>query len=189
MQNQNKRYFTTSSGRIELYMSLQQAESVSGQGQQIENIRVLMKQQSIIDQTKNIDNNILVSELDEYGAWDVEQLSDHEDNLERLLWLAGCDISENTRTLKQEIQAEFPEYTNDYFSSHAPARHASDLQILLHDSAESATKLLCFLGTDYQFPKNIKQFISDVKGQDWFGKACIEIPFAANCPVSGKEGN
>ena len=29
-----------------------------------------------------------------YGAWDDDELSDHDANLERLVWLAGCDLRE-----------------------------------------------------------------------------------------------
>lgn len=29
-----------------------------------------------------------------YGAWNDDELSEHEKNLNRLVWLAGCDLSE-----------------------------------------------------------------------------------------------
>ena len=29
-----------------------------------------------------------------YGAWDDNELSDHDTNLDRLVWLAGCDLRE-----------------------------------------------------------------------------------------------
>jgi hypothetical protein len=29
-----------------------------------------------------------------YGAWDAEELADHDRNLDRLVWLAGCDLRE-----------------------------------------------------------------------------------------------
>jgi hypothetical protein len=29
-----------------------------------------------------------------YGAWDDAELSDHQTNLKRLVWLAGCDLRE-----------------------------------------------------------------------------------------------
>ncbi len=32
--------------------------------------------------------------LAEYGAWDDDQLASHEDNLERLVWIAAGDIQE-----------------------------------------------------------------------------------------------
>ena len=30
-----------------------------------------------------------------YGAWDEDDLSDHNANLERLAWLIGCDLAEH----------------------------------------------------------------------------------------------
>ena len=30
-----------------------------------------------------------------YGAWDEEELDDYSRNVERLVWLAGCDLEEN----------------------------------------------------------------------------------------------
>jgi len=29
-----------------------------------------------------------------YGAWDDDELSDHDSNLDRLVWLAGCQMRE-----------------------------------------------------------------------------------------------
>jgi hypothetical protein len=29
-----------------------------------------------------------------YGAWDDDELSNHDSNLDRLVWLAGCELSE-----------------------------------------------------------------------------------------------
>lgn len=180
MQNQDKRWYSSSCGRIELTMSLEQAESVSGSGEQTGNVQALLKQQNIIDQTKNIDNNVLYEIILEIFYDSDDDLNDHESNIERLIWLAGCDITENTRTLKEEIQAKYPEYTDDHFSS-----HASDLHILL-GTPDMASKLLSYLHNEYEFPKNIERFISDVEGQAWYKKACLDIPFAANCPASGK---
>ena len=39
-----------------------------------------------------IDPAILRDELREYGAWDENELADHDQNLQRLLWLAAGDI-------------------------------------------------------------------------------------------------
>jgi hypothetical protein len=45
--------------------------------------------------TLDIDPKTLAAELQEYGAWDSEELADHEDNIERIIWIAACDIAEN----------------------------------------------------------------------------------------------
>ncbi len=41
-----------------------------------------------------IDPKQLVKELEEYGAWDETELQDHNNNLERILWLAASSILE-----------------------------------------------------------------------------------------------
>lgn len=35
-----------------------------------------------------------VAYLKGYGAWDAEQLADHDANLDRLVWLTGCALRE-----------------------------------------------------------------------------------------------
>jgi hypothetical protein len=42
-----------------------------------------------------LDPENLKCELAEYGAWDAEELADHEMNCQRMLWLACGDIQEN----------------------------------------------------------------------------------------------
>jgi hypothetical protein len=39
----------------------------------------------------------LRAELREYGAWNEEELSNHEDNLARILWIACGNIREELR--------------------------------------------------------------------------------------------
>ena len=54
----------------------------------------LSKVPEIKEQIDSIDTELLKNELSEYGAWDKTELSDHEQNIQRLLWVAGCDIDE-----------------------------------------------------------------------------------------------
>jgi hypothetical protein len=39
--------------------------------------------------------DVVVRVLKDYGAWDDDDLSNHDDNLDRLLWIACGDIVEN----------------------------------------------------------------------------------------------
>jgi len=48
-------------------------------------------------QLAKINPELLRAELKEYGAWSPEELADHEDNLDRLVWIAGCDIREEMK--------------------------------------------------------------------------------------------
>ncbi|ANS03591.1 hypothetical protein [uncultured Mediterranean phage uvDeep-CGR2-KM21-C345] len=41
-----------------------------------------------------IDKESLKKELEQFGTWNKKELSNHNDNLARILWLASCDINE-----------------------------------------------------------------------------------------------
>jgi hypothetical protein len=87
-------YWTCGSGRVELEMTLEQARSASHSGQCYEDVKALMTIPKITRQLKKIDSSILAVELKAYGAWTPEELANHADNLERIVWIAACDISE-----------------------------------------------------------------------------------------------
>ena len=85
-------YFSTSSGRIELKLSRAQASSGSHQGACDDDVAELRRGPSIARQLDKIDVELLKGELREYGAWEDEELADHDQNLSRILWLACGDI-------------------------------------------------------------------------------------------------
>jgi hypothetical protein len=87
-------YWTESLGRIELQITKDQAQSCSHPGQCVQDVEALMKAPSIARQLKKLDPALVAVCLKEYGAWDEIELSNHNDNLTRLLWCACCDISE-----------------------------------------------------------------------------------------------
>ena len=89
-------WFSSSSGRIELTMTLEQAQSGSHQGQCDDDVLALSKVPEIAAQLEAIEPKLLAAELKEYGAWDADELADHEQNIIRLLWLACGDITEET---------------------------------------------------------------------------------------------
>lgn len=80
--------------RFSISMSLKQAQSASHAGRCDEDVKALLKHPSIIKQLAAIASAKLVEELKEYGAWDAEELADHEMNKNRIIWLAACNISE-----------------------------------------------------------------------------------------------
>lgn len=47
-----------------------------------------------------IDPEQLRKELSEYGAWDDEQLADHNANLQRILWIAAGNIQDEEKANK-----------------------------------------------------------------------------------------
>ena len=87
-------YWTESLGRIELQITKKQAGSCSHPGQCDVDVEALMQAPSIARQLKKLDPAIVAACLKEYGAWNELELSNHNDNLTRLLWCACCDISE-----------------------------------------------------------------------------------------------
>ena len=86
---------STSSGRIEIQMSLDEARSASHQGQCDDDVKALSELPHIAAQLAEIDPALLAKELAEYGAWDETELADHDQNLQRLLWSMAGDIVEN----------------------------------------------------------------------------------------------
>jgi hypothetical protein len=95
-----KLWYSSSSGRIELQMTLEQAESGSHQGQCDEDVRALSLVPEIKTQLDAIDKDVLAAELKEFGAWDAEELADHAQNIQRILWIACGDIKEEERSHK-----------------------------------------------------------------------------------------
>jgi len=93
--NEPPLWFTSSSGRIELRMTLTQAESMSHSGQCGADVNTGRECPSLAAQLAAVDPAALRAELKEYGAWDADELSDHNANLDRILWIAACDIQEN----------------------------------------------------------------------------------------------
>ena len=76
-----KNYWSSSSGKIELEIELDDALCCGGQGRQDDNVAALRKEPYIKTQLDALDPAVVRSELQEYGAWDAEELARHEDNL------------------------------------------------------------------------------------------------------------
>lgn len=92
---EDKLWWTSSSGNIEIQMTLDQAESVSVGGQDASGaVAEVLEDPFIQDQLAKISDEELIKALSEYGAWDDEELQDRARNEERLIWIAGGDISE-----------------------------------------------------------------------------------------------
>jgi hypothetical protein len=90
-------WFTSSHGTIEIQMTMAQAQSASHQGQCDDDVQALSNNRKIRRQLERITPEVLRKELAEYGAWDEQELADHEQNIQRILWIAAGDIVENSR--------------------------------------------------------------------------------------------
>ena len=94
MNASQKEWFTTSSGRIEFQLAIEDAHCGSHQGSCDADIAELVKVPYIFEQLAAINPDLLRCELAEYGAWDDTELSNHDENLKRILWIACGDIAE-----------------------------------------------------------------------------------------------
>jgi hypothetical protein len=76
----------------DLKITLRDAESCSHAGQCDEDVKILMDKPYIKKQLKNINPEQLKKELNDFGAWDEDELNNHEDNLMRWVWISAGDI-------------------------------------------------------------------------------------------------
>ena len=88
-------YWCDSYGLIELNITKKQAHIGYHQGQCDNDIKGLRDVPTIKRQLDKLKPEIVVHVLKDYGAWDDDDLSNHDDNLDRLLWIACGDIVEN----------------------------------------------------------------------------------------------
>jgi len=91
--------WSTSSGRITLELSIARAKACLHSGPCDNDVMCHAQASEIKCQLDSIDNDTLISELEEYGAWTKEELQaeDRQDNLERLLWIACGDVMDDER--------------------------------------------------------------------------------------------
>jgi hypothetical protein len=78
--------------RFEIKMTLEQARGASHQGRCDEDVEALLKLRHIQKQLQRISPTAIREELKEYGAWDEEELADHEANMQRIVWIAAGNI-------------------------------------------------------------------------------------------------
>ena len=81
--------------QIELNITKNQALIGYHQGQCADDIAHLRTIPAIRRQLNKLNPETVANELDRWGAWDETELKNHDENLNRLLWLACADIIEN----------------------------------------------------------------------------------------------
>jgi hypothetical protein len=80
---------------VELNITRHDAESMSQPGKNAEeDVLYAMKKPYIKKQLQKLNPEKVRKELEQYGAWDTKELSNHTTNLIRLLWVASGDIVE-----------------------------------------------------------------------------------------------
>jgi hypothetical protein len=89
------REWSSGSGRLSLWLTADDAESASHQGQCDDDVAGLAEVPYVAQQLSEWKPEHVRDELKEYGAWDETELADDAQNLQRMLWLAASDIREN----------------------------------------------------------------------------------------------
>lgn len=83
----------------EIEMTIEQALGASHAGQCDSDVAALSRVPEIAAQLDSFTPDEIREALKEYGAWTDEELQDDEQNRQRALWSAACDIRENNREL------------------------------------------------------------------------------------------
>ena len=79
---------------FDLYFTRKDVDSMPLSGACDDTVNVIANKPYIVRQFNAIDNNRLIKELIEYGAWDEIELQDKQSNIERIIWIACLDIKE-----------------------------------------------------------------------------------------------
>jgi hypothetical protein len=118
---------------LTIEMTLDQAESGSHQGDCDEDITELLKVTEIAAQLDKIGQEQIVLTLKECGAWDTEELSDHEQNRHRALWSACCDAKENLGEQLSELGDEAVDFLNSLETREGYAWEFDDNSLFLRN--------------------------------------------------------
>lgn len=81
---------TAQFNRFTITMTYDQARECGGPGDRTRQVRDLWEVMDL----SFIDDEELIAELSEYGAWDTEELQDRDENEMRIIWLAAGNILE-----------------------------------------------------------------------------------------------
>lgn len=87
-------YWSSGCGRIELQLDLDDAAQGSHPGPCDADIAELRAVPYIAEQLAALDPALVSDILREYGAWDDAERAIHQDNLDRLLWIACGDLTD-----------------------------------------------------------------------------------------------
>lgn len=84
--------------RFEIQMTRRYAEAASHPGPCDLDVAHLVNIPAIKRQLDKIGPDAIAAELQEYGAWDADELADHEQNRHLIIWIAACNIVEELRS-------------------------------------------------------------------------------------------
>lgn len=82
---------------IVLTITKAEAESAHHPGNCDDSVMALSRKPRIARQLAKLNQDSVRAYLYDFGAWDSDELSDHAENLQRLLWIACGDIQESSQ--------------------------------------------------------------------------------------------
>jgi hypothetical protein len=98
----------TSFENIEFELPLAVALSCSQPGKDAEaDVWRARQDPKLREALSQLDPEKVKEELRGYGAWDREELEDHETNLGRIVWIAACGIREDLNSALSELVSDF----------------------------------------------------------------------------------
>lgn len=92
----DKHWWASGCGRIELRVPQAVLDDVCHPGPNDAAVLVASQQADLRDQLENLNPLTVRSVLRDYGAWDEQELQDHKQNIQRLLWIAAWDLFDET---------------------------------------------------------------------------------------------
>lgn len=92
---EDKMWIVSTHGDINVEMTVAQILDIPASGAADSAVAALREIPEIAEQLATIDPVSLRDEMREYGAWDDEELADHDANLDRFLWLGASDVRDN----------------------------------------------------------------------------------------------
>lgn len=93
-------WWSSSDGKIELKIKKKDAKKGSCTGSCDNAIAALRQKPKIKKQLDNIEFQTVFDFLDECGPWTDNEMQDHDANLDKLLWMACCDLADMIITKK-----------------------------------------------------------------------------------------
>lgn len=81
-------------GNYGIVLNIKKTDAAKGchPGQCDKDVKELSQKPYIAKQLNKLDPEQVKQELSDYGAWDDQELQDHNENLQRILWIACGDI-------------------------------------------------------------------------------------------------
>lgn len=74
---------------LELELPIENILDIAQSGDNSEAVEEVLKLKMVQEQIKLLDKEKIVKCLEDYGAWDDEELSNHDENIKRLIWIGS----------------------------------------------------------------------------------------------------